>query len=133
MKLYRLAAAMAAAALLCACGPESVASAGSKAPPVSTVAKIADKAVLESTRGLVLAELGYEGAATTALKLIQTGIIKGAAAQRVRDANAACTDALIAAKGATSTAQRLAAVARFNGKITAFRNLLPGEAPDEVR
>jgi hypothetical protein len=133
MKLYRLAAAFAAAALLCACGPQGIASAGSKAPAPAAVTKAIDKAALESTRGLVLAELAYEGVATAALKLIQTRVIEGAAAQRVRDANALCTKALIRAKGATTTAQRLAEVEKLRGSITAFRNLLPGEAPDEVR
>lgn len=133
MKIARFVAAMAAAATLCACAPQNVASSGSKVPAASAVAKVVDKAALESTRALVLAELGYEGTATAALKLIQTGVIRGAAAQRVRDANAVCTKALIAAKGATGTAQRLAEIDKLRGTIAAFRNLLPGEAPDEVR
>lgn len=132
MKIARSVAALAVAAMLCACGPQDIASAGS-APPKAAAVAVVDKAVLESTRALVLAELSYEAAATTALKLIQTGVIKGSAALHVRDANAACTKALIAGKSATTAAQRLAQANLLRGSIAALRNLLPGEAPDEVR
>lgn len=132
MKMPRFVAALAAAAMLCACGPQGVASAGS-APPRPATASIVDKAALESTRALVLAELSYEAAAATALKLIQTGVIRGPAALRVRDANATCTKALIAGKAATTAAQRLAQANLLRGAIANLRNLLPGEAPDEVR
>jgi hypothetical protein len=129
MKIFRFSVALAAAAMLSACGPDRPVSPGAAPPPVS----IADKAVLESTRALILAELSYEAAATTALKLIQTRVIRGPAAGNVQRANTACTKALVAAKGATSVAQRLAAVSNLRSAISGLRTLLPGEAPDEVR
>lgn len=132
MKMIRLVAAMAVAALLCACGPQTVASSGTVAPTAATAARIADKAALESTRALILAELSYEAAATAALKLIQAGVITGQAAAAVQRANRVCTTALIAAKATTTAAQRLAAVANLRSTITGLRNLIPGEAPDEV-
>jgi hypothetical protein len=78
-------------------------------PPVQ---QVVDKVVIEGTRGLILAELGYESAATLALDLINAGVIKGETAAKVRDLNATITGLLVKAKATTDAAQRAALVAQ---------------------
>ncbi len=95
-----------AALALAACTPHPT------SPGSAPVQQVVDKVVIEGTRGLILAELGYESAATLALDLINAGVIKGETAAKVRDLNATVTDLLVKAKATTDAAQRAALVAQ---------------------
>lgn len=82
------------------------------APGDTPVQQVVDTVVIDGTRALILAELGYESAANVALELINAGVIKGETAAKVRAANATITGLLVKAKATTDAAARAALVAR---------------------
>lgn len=86
-------------------------------PPVTTpdAVAVADRVTVEGTRGLILAELAYNSAASLTLAAANSGLIKGEDAQRVRAINATAFGALQRAKAAqTSAAQALEVAAAMN-------------------
>ncbi len=101
----RLIPAVAAMMMLAACAPQIAAPGG--------VIAIADKAELESTRALAVAEIGYQAAARAAIAAIQAGRIRGTNAVAVRNVNARATQILIEAKAALSAGARAAQVGRL--------------------
>src|SRR5687768_13556188 len=102
--MNRLMIAAAAALALAGCsftapeGPGSVQSTGTQV--------VADKVVLEGTRGLIMAELAYNQVASMALAATQAGLIKGERATQVREWNRVATRALVAGKAAQGQAER---------------------------
>jgi hypothetical protein len=110
-------AALATAALpLSACSPTAISSAG-------TVSAAADVITVDSTRGLILAELGYQTVANLALAGVQSGAIRGAAAATVVDLNKKATAALIAAHSATTDVDRAAEVAKLMDATFSLQSL----------
>jgi hypothetical protein len=99
---------------------------GCAAPVASTNAAqgAAERVMLEGTRALVIGELAYRAAATTALAATRAGFIRGADAEKLRVINQAATAALIDAKSARDAGSRAAAAARLIDQVTALNALL---------
>lgn len=112
-----------AALALAACTPHPT------SPGSTPVQQVVDKVVIEGTRGLILAELGYESAATVALELIDAGVITGAVAVQVQALNRTITDLLVKAKATTDAAQRAALVAQALNETFKLQTVTMGAQP----
>jgi hypothetical protein len=113
-----LTAACLAAVALTGCAPQ--------AAPTNTAQPVA-AITLEATRALVVAELAYKGAATTALAATRAGLIHGADAERLRQINADATRALIQAKTARDAGARLAATVQLLDQVARLEAVLRAE------
>jgi hypothetical protein len=112
-----------AALALAACTPHPT------SPGSTPVQQVVDKVVIEGTRGLILAELGYESAATVALELIDAGVITGAVAVQVQALNRTITDLLVKAKATADAAQRAALVAQALNETFKLQTVTMGAQP----
>lgn len=78
-------------------------------PPVE-VGQVADKVVVESARGLILANLAYRTAGTAAAIGMEQGLITGTTKEKVKQTSQTVVDALQKAEGAVTKVDRATAV-----------------------
>lgn len=130
----RMAFLFAAALSIAACSsgppapsPSNVATPAAEAAPVkaSGVAAV----TVPATKGLILAELAYNTAGTTIVKLTQAGLIVpgSPAALTIRDLNRKASRALEVARAARSVGDQAAAVARAVNAVADLSAALPKE------
>lgn len=124
MKRFMIAMAVCAMALS-ACAPMTADPASNSSTGVSGVVAKAGTVVLTGARAFAAAELGYTTAADGVGILVDHGVIKGAAATRVRALNAQARGVLVKGKATADMAEKARLATQLFG-ITDSLNAIKG-------
>lgn len=115
---------------MAACAPQAATTAPVTAStpqaPVEGVIAKADTVILTGERAFAVAELTYTTAANGVARLVDAGLIRGAAATRVRGWNSQARDLLVRGKAVADTAERARIATRLFGISDSLNSLLGG-------